>query len=94
MEDKYKGLYGFKNNAPAYTNSAGVQLFIDTWGFLPNSTNILEKLDKSDLIELCLLTLDASCSIDLEGKNIKVIQRVMNDLDVSPNKLNNNICQH
>ena len=87
MEEKYKGIYGFKNGAPAYArnnNWTEVQLFLDTWGFLPNDGSILEKLNKEQLIELCIAIMSSACRIDLDGKGIKYCQKLMHTLEISP----------
>ncbi len=84
--EKYKGLHGFKNGAPAYgkSNWSNVQLFLDTWGFLPNDSSQLEKLDKKQLIELCMAVMSSACTIDLVGNGIKYCQKKMHELKISP----------
>jgi hypothetical protein len=83
---EFKGEYGFQNSAPAYAkdNWSSVDLFRDTWGFLPNDESILDKLDRKQLTDLCMLALDCSCRIDLGGHGIKVIQDVMHRYKISP----------
>lgn len=91
MEEKYKGIHGFKNGAPAYPHDAwqGVQLFIDTWGFLPNDEELLNKLTREELTTLCMMALDASSRIDLGGSDIRKIQEFMHQHKISPDSLTN-----
>ena len=87
MEEQYKGVHGFKNGAPAYSsnNWADVQLFLDTWGFLPGQeVAILNSLSKEQVVELCEMALEASCKMEFEGKYIKVIQERMHTFGISP----------
>ena len=90
-KEKYKGILGFKNGAPAYAHNPGegVQLFLDTWGFLPNDDSVLEQLNKEQLVELCQSALSVSCEIDINGNGIKNIQRLMNKFGISPSQLKN-----
>lgn len=89
-QEKYKGVHGFKNGAPAYDKNnawTGVQLFLDTWGFLPNDDSVLEKLDKKQLIKLCNFALGSACRIDVAGDGIKAVQKLMDEFGISPEKL-------
>ena len=85
-EEKYKGINGFKNGAPAYANNnwSEVQLFLDTWGFLPNDDSILDRLNKEQLINLCIYALESACMIDFEGKGIKAVQGLIHKYGISP----------
>lgn len=89
-KEQWKGIHGFKNGAPAYSGQdawMGVQLFIDTWGFLPNDDSVLEKLDKKQLIELCQYAMGSCCRIDLMGEGIKHTQKLMHEFGISPESL-------
>jgi hypothetical protein len=86
-EKKYSGLHGFENGAPAFPSSswASVDLFLHTWGFLPNDNEALKSLTKDQLIDLCIASMHAASHIDLEGKNIKKIQELLHQFKLSPN---------
>lgn len=88
--DYTKGVHGFKNGAPAHVNSswAEVDLFLNTWGFLPNDMSRLDSLSREQLTHLCLLALDASARINLDGQWIKAIQGHMHNLGISPDSFN------
>ena len=81
-----RGVHGFKNGAPGHASSnwGEVQMFLDTWGFLPNDDSILGKLSKEQLIELSLCALSVSCRIDLSGSGIKTTQGLMHKYGISP----------
>jgi|ERR1035437_1410877 hypothetical protein len=89
MEEQYKGVHGFKNGAEAHASNdwQEVQLFLDTWGFLPNEESILEKLDKKQLIELCMSVMASACRMDFNGRGIKYCQEKMHEFGISPDKL-------
>jgi len=91
MERENQGIHGFKNGVPAYPHNSfeEVQLFIDTWGFLPNDNSILEKLTKKQLIELCIYAFSSACRIDLHGKGIKFVQEFMYKIGISPENITN-----
>ena len=86
MKENYKGVHGFKNGAPAHSGNdfGDVQLFLDTWGFLPNDNDILGKLTKEQLIELCMCVMSSACRIDLNGEGIKYTQELMHKYKISP----------
>jgi len=88
MEEKYKGVYGFKNGAPAFSDNSwsDVELFLQTWDFLPNDNTILEKLSKEQLICLCQSALYACCNMDFDGKFVKFVQKKMHEIGISPER--------
>jgi hypothetical protein len=77
--------YGFKNSTPKkpLTTWAEVDHFLETWGFLPNDVP-LETLSKPELINLCLLALDAASRIQTDDVFIKVIQQQMFNMKIAP----------
>lgn len=73
----------FRNSTPAFPNNSwqGVELFLQTWAFLPNEAeDKLMKLDKKDLVKICNYALDASARIELGDKDIKFIQEKLKEL--------------
>ena len=85
-KEQYKGKFGFKNNAPAHASNswAEVDLFLDTWGFLPNDNNVLNSLNKEQLVDLCMLVMSSACRIDLAGEGIQFCQQKMHEMGISP----------
>lgn len=92
MRNEFPGKYGFKNAAPAFTKDSwsGVELFLDTWGFLPADDSYLDKLNRQDLTRLCNLCLGVACRLDMAGDGIKIIQEYLHECKLSPEAMNNN----
>lgn len=91
IEEKYKGIHGFINGEPAHASNSwsSVQLFLDTYGFLPSEPTAFDSLSKEQLTELCMLAMDSACRIDLNGQGIKMIQEKLHEFNISPNTKSN-----